>query len=57
MSKTEVKAHNLIEETTLNNYHQSNEWSPFKKARGKSNVDALTLLNAKMDAVIETLIY
>jgi len=21
MSKTEVKAHNLIEETTLNNYH------------------------------------
>ena len=51
MSKIEEEAHNLIEEMALNNYHWSNERGQPKKVEGKYEIDALTLLTAKMDAM------
>jgi len=54
MNKTEDEAY-LIEEMPLNNYQWSNEKNPSKKSRGKFDVDSLTLLTAKMDAMTQRL--
>ena len=53
MNKTEEKAYNLIKKMMLNNYQCSNERTPSKKARGKFDIDTLTLLMAKMDAMTQ----
>ena len=55
MSKTEEEAYNLIEEMVLNNYRWSNERGQPKRVRGKYDIDALTLLTAKMDAMTQKL--
>jgi len=51
MNKTEDEAYNLIEQMALNNCQWSNERAPSWKARGKFDVDALTLLTTKMDTM------
>jgi len=51
MSKTEEEAYNLIEEMALNNYQWSNKRSQPKRDGGKYEIDALTLLTAKVDAM------
>jgi len=53
MNKTEDEAFNLIEEMTLNNYPWSNEHGQPKRIREKFDVDVLTLLTAKMDAMTQ----
>ena len=55
MSKTEDEAYNLIEEMTLNNFQWSTEWDQPKWVEGKLEVDALTLLFAKVDATTQRL--
>jgi len=56
MSKTEDEAYNLIKEMTLNHYQWSNEHGQPKKIGGKFDVDALTLLSAKMNVMTQRLI-
>ena len=55
MSKTEELAYNLIEEMALNNYQLSNERGQPKRVGGKYDIDALTLLTTKMDAMTQKL--
>ena len=55
MSKTEEEAYNLTEEMALNNYQWSNERGQPKRVGGKYDVDALTLLTTKMDAMTQKL--
>ena len=55
MSKTEEEAYNLIEEMALNNYQWSNERGQAERVGGKYDIDALTLLTAKMDAMTQKL--
>jgi len=55
MNKTEDEAYNLIEEMTLNSFQWSTEWGQPKRAGGKLEVDALTLLFAKFDAMTQRL--
>jgi len=55
MSKTEEKAYNLIEEMTLNNCQWSNERGQPKRVGGKYEINVLTLLTAKMDAMTQKL--
>jgi len=54
MSKTEEEAYNLIEEMALNNYQWSSERGQPKRVGGKYEIDALTLLTAKMDAMTQS---
>ena len=51
MNMTEEEAYNLIKEMTLNNYQWPNEMSPSKKVRVNFDIDTLTSLTAKMDAM------
>jgi len=51
MKKAEDEAYTLIEEKALNNFQWSNERGPPKQVGGKLEVTALTLLNAKVDAM------
>ena len=55
MSKTEEEAYNLIEEMALNNFQWSNERAQPKRVGGKFELDAITLLTAKMDAMTQKL--
>ena len=55
MSKTEDKAYNLIKEMALNNFQWSTERGQPKRVGGKLEVDALTLLFAKLDAMTQRL--
>ena len=55
MSKTEEEAYNLIEEMVLNNYQWSSEHGQLKLVGGKYDIDALTLLTEKMDAMTQKL--
>jgi len=55
MSKTEDEAYNLIEEMTLNNFQWSIERGQPKQVGGKLEVDALTLLSAKVDTMTQRL--
>jgi len=54
MSKTKEEAFNMIEEMALNNYQWLNEHGQPKRVGGKYNVDALTLLTVKMDAMLKS---
>jgi len=49
----EDEAYNLIEEMALNNFQWSNERGQPKRVGGKVEVDALTLLSAKVDAMTQ----
>ena len=53
MNKIEGETYNLIEEMMINNCRWSNERTLPKKAVGKFNVDALTLLTAKIDIMTQ----
>ena len=55
MSKMEEETFNLIKEMVLNNYEWSNEHDQPKRVGGKYEVDALTLLTVKMDAMTQKL--
>jgi len=55
MSKTEDEAYNLIEEIVINNYQGSNKRGQAKSIGGKFDVDALTLLTAKIDGITQRL--
>ena len=54
-SKTKDEAYNLIEEMTLNNFQRSTERGQPKRVGGKLEVEVLTLLSAKVDAIIQRL--
>jgi len=55
MSKTEEEAYNLIEEMAPNNHQWLNECGQPKRVGAKYDIDALTLLTAKMDAMTQKL--
>ena len=55
MSKTEDEAYNLIEEMALNNFQWSPEQAQPRCVGGKLEVDAFTLLSAKVDAMTKRL--
>jgi len=55
MSNAEDEAYNLIQETALNNYQRSNGHSQPKRVRSKFDVDTVTLLTVKMDAMTQRL--
>jgi len=50
INKTEDEVYNLIEKMTLDNIQWPNKHGQPKRVVGKFNVDALTLVTAKMDA-------
>ena len=51
MNKTEDEAYNLIEEMALNNFQWSTERDQPKRVGDKLEVNALTFLSAKVDAM------
>jgi len=51
MNKIEDEPYNLIEEMTLNNYQWSNERSQPKRVRGKLELDGISMLSLKVDAM------
>jgi len=55
MNMTEDEAYNLIEEIVLNNFQWPTEQGQPKRVGGKLEVDALTLLSAKVDALTQRL--
>ena len=55
MRKTEDEAYNLIKEMAVNNFQWSTERGQPKRVRGKLEVDALTLLSAKVDTMTQRL--
>jgi len=55
MNRTEDEAYNLIDEMTLNNFQWSTKRVQPKWVVGKLEVDVLTLLSAKVDAMIQRL--
>jgi len=55
MNKTEDEAYNLIEERTLNNFQWSTERGQPNQIRGRLEVDTLTLLSAKVNAMTQRL--
>ena len=55
MSKTEEEAYNLTEEMALNNFQWSNERAQPKRVGGKYELDAITLLIIKMNAITQKL--
>jgi len=55
MNKTEDEVHNMIKEMALKNFQWSNEQGQPKRVGGNLEVDALTLLNAKVDAMTQRL--
>ena len=55
MNKTEDKDYNLIDEMTLNNYQWSNERSQPKRVGGKLELDAISMLSTKVDAMSQKL--
>ena len=55
MNKMEDEAYNLIEEMILDNYQWSSDREQYKKVGGKLEIDELTLLFAKIDAMAQRL--
>jgi len=55
MGKTEDEAYNLIEEIALNNFQWSTERAQPRWVGGKLEVDAFTLLSAKVDVMTKRL--
>ena len=53
ISKTKDEAYNLIEEMALNHFQWANEGGKPNRVGGKFDVDALTLLTAKMDVMTQ----
>ena len=53
MNKTEDEVYNLIKEMALNNFQWSTERGQSKWVGGKPEVDTLTLLSAKVDAMTQ----
>ena len=53
MNKTEDEAYNLIEQMGLNNFQWSTQRGQPKWVGGKLEVDALTFLSAKVDAITQ----
>ena len=53
MNKTEDKVYNLREEMELNNFQWSTERGQPKRVGDKLEVDALTLLSVKVDAMTQ----
>ena len=53
MNKNEGEAYNLIKDMVLNNYQWSNEISQPKRVGVKLELDTLTLLSAKVDAMTQ----
>ena len=51
MNKMEDETYNLIEEKALNNYQCSYERSQPKRVRGKLELDAISMLSTKVDAM------
>jgi len=54
-NETEHEAYNLIQEVVLNSFQWSTERGQPKYVRGKLEVDAFTLLSAKVDAMTQRL--
>ena len=55
INKTEDEAYNLIEKMALNNFQWFTKRVRLKQVGGKLQVDALTLLSAKIDAMSQRL--
>jgi len=55
MNETEHEAYNLIQEVVLNSFQWSTEQGQPKYVRGKLEVDAFSLLSAKVDAMTQRL--
>jgi len=55
MSKTEDEAYSLIEEMALNNFQWSSKRTQPKRVGGKFEIDTLTLLSTKVDAMTQRL--
>jgi len=55
MNKTKDETYNLIKEMTLNNYQWSNEGSHVKRVRGKLELDVISMLSTKVDAMSQRL--
>jgi len=55
MNMMKDEAYNLIEEIVLNNFQWSTKRGQSKRVAGKFEVDALTLLSAKVDAMTQRL--
>jgi len=55
MNKRKDEAYSLIEEMTFNNFQWSTERGQSKRVGGKLEVDALTLLSAKVNAMTRRL--
>jgi len=55
MNKTEDEAYNLIEHMTLNNFQRSSERTQSKRVRGKLELDAISMLSSKVDAMSKKL--
>ena len=55
MNKMEEEAYNLIEEMTFNNYQWSNERSQPKRVGSKLELDAISMLSAKIDVMSQRL--
>ena len=55
MKMIQDKPYNLIEDMALNNYQWPNERSQPKRVRGKLELDAISMLSAKVDAMSKKL--
>jgi len=55
MGKSINAANALLEEMTSNNYHWSNERGTLRRSGGKYDVDAITLLASRVDALAQRL--
>ena len=55
ISKTKDEAYNLIKEMALNNFQQSSERAQPKEVRGKLQLDAISTLSSKVDAMSQKL--
>jgi len=55
MNKTEDEAYNLIEEMSLNNFQWSSERAQPKWGGGKLELNAISILSSKVDAMSQKL--
>jgi len=55
MGKSIEAARALLEEMASNNYHWSSERATLKRSGGKYNIDAMTLLASRVDALAQRL--
>jgi len=55
MNKTEDEAYNLIKEMSLNNFQWSSKRAQPKRVGGKLELDAISILSSKVDAISQKL--